>query len=60
MTDKPAQKTRSEDDYPDTDDNSRIVKEHRALKHQSSVKATDYPASERAAQSLVRAKKKRD
>ena len=41
------------EDYPDTEDTSRVTEEHRALQNQSSVKATDYPAATRAAQSLV-------
>ncbi|ABC63323.1 hypothetical protein [Erythrobacter litoralis] len=41
------------DKYPDTDDNSRVTKEHRALKNQSSVKAVDYPKEQRDGQSLV-------
>ncbi|WP_168157301.1 hypothetical protein [Erythrobacter sp. QSSC1-22B] len=34
-----------------------IVEDHRALKNQSSVKATDYPVKDRRAQSLVGKKK---
>lgn len=43
-----------EPDTPDYNEESRITREHRALKNQSSVKAEQYPASERKAQSLVR------
>ena len=35
-----------------------IVEDHIALKNQSSVEAEDYPASQRANQSLVRGPKK--
>ncbi len=36
-----------------------ITEDHIALKHQSSVDAEDYPAEERAAQSLVQKDKKK-
>ena len=49
---------KQDDTYPDTDDNSRVVKDHRALRNQSSVKATQYPKSGREAQSLGTPKKK--
>lgn len=42
-----------EEHYPDTDDNSRVTKEHRALQNQSSVRAIDYPKADRQAASLV-------
>ena len=49
-----------EPDTPDYDDDSEVTRDHRALKNQSSVRPEQYPASERADQSLVNpAKKKR-
>ena len=36
---------------------NRVIKDHIALKNQSSVDAKDYPAKDRDAQSLVDAKK---
>lgn len=41
------------------DQDSEVVKDHRALQNQSSVKATDYPVSQRKAQSLVPPKRKK-
>lgn len=39
---------------------SETIKDHRALKNQSSVKPTDYPASQLKDQLLVRPNKKAD
>lgn len=53
-------KTPPRGDKPDDANDSEITREHRALMNQSSTKAEDYPAEERAAQSLVDKKKRRD
>ena len=47
-------------DKPDGKNDSEVVKEHRALMNQGSAKPEDYPADERAAQSLVNKSKRRD
>ena len=53
-------KTPPRGDKPDAEKNSEITREHRALMNQGSVKAEDYPAEQRDAQSLIDKSKRRD
>jgi hypothetical protein len=41
------------------DDKNRVIKDHRALKNQSSVSPSDYPAAQLRDQSLVQPKTKK-
>ncbi|RDC59956.1 hypothetical protein HME9302_01153 [Alteripontixanthobacter maritimus] len=56
MTDEP-QRSEGEPEAPDYEDTSETTEEHRALMNQSSVKPSQYPKSELAAQSLVQKNK---
>ncbi len=60
MSDQSKSSTPPNGDKPDGENDSKMVKEHRALMNQGSVKPEDYPADERAAQSLVDKSKRRD
>ena len=59
MEQKTDGKPQNPDDKRGSDD-SKLVKDHMALKNQSSVSPQDYPKTQRADQSLTPTKPKRD